>query len=125
MDEGDPPPPRAGAGLFVNQAVPGSATGRQRRFKVRDAVTNMVDAGPAGSQKPGNRAIGGQGFQQFDLRTAHMEGNDPGAVRRLLRAGNHFQHIAIECQSGVDALNRDADVGNDRVIRHRRVAIQD
>lgn len=123
MDEGDAPAARAGARQVIDQDVARGPAGGERLVQIGHAITDVVNAGAAPGQESGDRTVRGSGLQEFDFRATEVERDDSGAVGLFRGAGNHSEHITIECQRGVDAFDRDTDVGNDRLIRHGRVAM--
>lgn len=108
----------AETGLLVHEPIAESAAGCEGPVEIRDAVADMMNAGPSPGQEPGDGALVGSGLEQFDLDAAKAERDDGCAIGFLGRARLDSQYVAIEGKCALDAFDRDADVGDSRLISH-------
>ena len=111
------------AGKFVDQSVPRGATGVERPVEVGDPIADMMNARAAAREKFRNRAVDRARFQEFHRRGAEGKRYNPGTVGLLGSAGRESEDIAIEPQRALDALDGDADVGDDGTIGHGRFSV--
>lgn len=112
MDEGDPPAPRSEAGLLVDQPVALGVALGESLVEIGDTVADVVNAGTAAFEKTRDRSVRCTGLEQFDLGAAEGNGDDARPVGDFERMGFDVQHVTVEWQRRVDALDRDADVGD-------------
>ena len=59
---------------------------------------DMMNAGPAPGDEPGDRRVVLAGFEQFHQRIAGGEPGDGGAVGVVERHLGHAEHVAVEGQ---------------------------
>ena len=102
----------AGPGLVVHQAVAGPSAGGERDLEVGNPVADVVDAGTAALEEPGNRTAGFGVGQELDAALAEWQGDDGRPVGLLGRFGREAENISIECERGRQIGNRDAHVGD-------------
>lgn len=114
MDEGDPAASRSDPWCFIDQSVSPGHAFSQRLVEIGDTVADVMNAGAAPLEESRDRPLGREWLEQFDFGFAELNGNDARAVGRFRRMGQGAQHITVERQRGFNALDRDADVGNDR-----------
>lgn len=77
-----------------------------------------MNAGAAPGEEPGDGAVLLPGLEEFDLRLAETQRDDPGTVDFLDRPGLDTQDVAVERQSALDTLDGDADVGDGGSVGH-------
>ena len=114
MNKGDAPTAGADPRYLVNQLVAGRATIGECGIEVGNAIADVVDAGAAAGQEPGDGAIGVSRREQFHGRATEGQGDDGRAVSDLRLVGRHVQDVTIECQRGVEIGNGDTDMGDVR-----------
>lgn len=112
MDKGNPAAAGANAWLVVDQGVArGPATG-QCRLQVGNAVADVVNAGSPAGQKPADRGIGLQRFEELDFRIAEVQMDDPGTVGHLRSPGTEAKDVAVKGARCLNAGHGNSDVGN-------------
>jgi len=121
MDERDAVSAGAETGCLIDQLVPGAPAGGEGGIQIGDPVADMVDAWSAAVQEFRDRAVGGPGLQQFDVRFAEPERHDAGTIGFLRVTREQSEDITIERQRGLDALDGDADVGDAGTVSHGRL----
>lgn len=112
MDKGNAAATGAGAGLLINQGVALGTTGFQGSVEVGHPVAHVMDAGTPPGQEPADRRFGFHGLEQLDLGATEVEMNDPGTVNGFGGTRCHTEHVAVEAQRRIDALDGDAEMGN-------------
>jgi thioredoxin 1 len=120
VDECDTTAFRPGPRYLVDESVPGLAAGRERRVEIGDAVADVVNAGTAPSQEPGDGPVGMKRFEELDFRTTEGEGDDAGAIGLDGPAGVEPQDVPIESERVLDALDGDTHMSNGRQVGHKR-----
>lgn len=111
MEKGDAPPAGAPARGFINRAAAGLPAGSQRRVEVGDPVAEVVDAGAVALEIFSDRALRIVRGEQLDHGVAERDGNDPGAIGILERAGRRAEDPAVERQRFLEVGDGDPDVG--------------
>lgn len=99
---------------LVDEAESGQPTGIQSSVQVRDPVTDVVDAGSAPGEEPGDGTFGVPRLEKFDLDLAEGQRNDLRAVRHFTTARSQAQDLGVERQGGIEVLDRDAHMGDSR-----------
>lgn len=110
----------ADPGRFIHQPVACGTAGREGGIEIGHPVADMMDARSAPLQELRDRAVGGAGLEQFDIRLAEGERDDAGTVGFLGVPGDEAEDVCIERQRGFNALHRDADVGDTGLVGHGR-----
>lgn len=117
MDEGDPASAGSGAWHLVDQAIARSPAGGERGIQIRDPIAQMVDAGTASLEEPGNGAVRRERREQLDLGVAEWQGHDGGAVGLFRRVRRETEDIPVEGERRVEIRHGDADMRNAGAIR--------
>src|SRR5574342_882427 len=109
MQERDAAAAGAAPRCLVDEAVPRRTAGFERPVEIRQAGTEVVNAGSALGEKLRHRARLIARLEQLDLDVAQRQADDGGAVRRLGRTRLEAEHVPVESEGGVDRRNGDAD----------------
>ncbi len=121
MDESNSPPVGPGSRGFIYQPIAIAAAALEGGVEIRNLVADVMYPWPAPCKEPGDGAVGGGWFEQFDLRAAKGERHNDSAVRRLGRLWLETQDVPIEGKGICHARNGDANVGDVWLIGHRRL----
>jgi hypothetical protein len=79
---------------------------------VLHAERDMVQAGPAPVDEPGDRRLGGGRLEQFERRGSHVQEARADVLRSHVLGRRHLepQHVAEESQRRRQIAHRDADM---------------
>ena len=93
-------------------SIPASAQARERRVDVRDAVGDVVQAGPLALEELPDRRVGAERLQQLDVAVADVEQHrlDALLLDGLAVGERHLERPLVERERGVEVVGRDADV---------------
>src|SRR5262245_56245850 len=98
MEEGDQFAVGAGARLFVDEANAGAATTVEGAGQVVDGEADVVDAGSALGEEPGDGRVRLARLEQFDERLTGAQSGDAGAIGVVEGYGRQLEDVAIERQ---------------------------
>ena len=117
MDEGDPASAGTAARHLVDQAIARGPAGGEGGIQIRHPIAQVMDAGTATLEEPGDRAVRRERREQLDLGVAERQGHDGGAVRLFRRVRCEAEDIPIKGKRRVEIRHGDSDMRNAGAIR--------
>src|SRR5262245_37265351 len=111
MQENDPFPLRAGPRLS-NRSEPLGLGAKQSGIQILYLETQVMNAFPAFFQESSDRAIGGEGFQELEMRVADRQERGPNlfGLDRFPVGAHEAQTLFIGSNRGLQIPYRHADV---------------
>ena len=101
---------RTGAGRLVDEPDAGGAAARQGGVQILDGEADVMDAGAALREEPGDGRVRGLGLEQLDERVAGLESGNAGTIRIIEPHLGHAEDIPVERQERVEGMHRDSNV---------------
>ena len=112
MNEGDPASAGTGARHLVDQAIACGPAGGKGGVQIRHPIGDVMDAGTATLEEPGDRTVRRERREQLDLGVAERQGYDGGAVRLFRCVGREAEDIPIKGERRVEIRHGDSDMRN-------------
>src|SRR3982074_2369480 len=96
MQESDAPSAGPAPGLLIDRVIPGRTAARERGVEIRDAVADVMDAGPAFRKELRHGTLGIAGLEQLDVDAVEMQADDRGAISGFRTSRRESQNVAIK-----------------------------